>query len=219
MTPNYDKAAITAMETLIKYNITSAPIYPLPILKNLPGVLVLSYAEISNTSGIDRNHLVMMFGKENQDAVTSVIKDGNRLLYLVTFNQRLPIYLVQRALARELGHILLKHDGSLPEDVRYAEAMCFAHHFLCPRPVIHAIQQSDIPFTAEILGNMTGCYERCLLSMKKMPAVHVPAELNQKVRNQFSDYLSNFLSFQNILSKNDESSLADFGTYMDSYEE
>ena len=34
MTPDYQKAAIKAMETLIQYQIGTAPIDPLPILKN-----------------------------------------------------------------------------------------------------------------------------------------------------------------------------------------
>ena len=132
---------------------------------------------------------------------------------------RLPQYLVQRALARELGHIVLGHDGSKPEDVRMAEAYCFAHHLLCPRPLIRAVRNSGIPFTIEVLGAMTGCYDRCLQRMRKTPPVHVPAELNRKVHFQFADYINNFLDYESYLMKTDESVLADFGTYMDGYEE
>ena len=34
--------------------------------------------------------------------------------------------------------------------------------------------------SVEVLGNMTGCYERCLAGMRKTPGVKVPAELNRK---------------------------------------
>lgn len=219
MTPDYERAAVKAMEMLIKHGINTAPVDPLPVFKRTPGVLVLSFTEMSNRIGIDRNNLLTSFETENHDAVTSVHVDDGKLRYLVTYNQRLPMYLLQRALARELGHIVLGHDGSRPEDVRMAEAYCFAHHFLCPRPLIHAIQQSGLPFTVEMLGAMTGCYERCLQGMRKTPAVHVPADLNRRVRDQFADYISNFMDYESYLSKSDESMLANFGTYMDGYEE
>ena len=219
MTPDYERSAVAAMQMLIKHGITSAPIDPLPVFKRSPGVLVLSFTEMSNQIGMDRDNLLTSFETENHDAVTSLHLDDGKLRYLVTYNQRLPMYLLQRALARELGHIVLGHDGSRPESVRMAEAYTFAHHFLCPRPLIYAIQQSGIPFTVEVLGAMTGCYERCLQGMRKTPPVHVPSDLNRKVKEQFSDYISNFLDFESFLSKSDESMIANFGTYMEGYEE
>lgn len=219
MTPDYERAAIAATEMLIKHHICTAPVLPLPVFKRTPGVLALSFTEMSARLGVDRNNILTALETESHDAVTSIHLDDGKLRYLVTYNQRLPFYLLQRALSRELGHIVLGHDGTKPEDVRMAEAYCFAHHFLCPRAVIHAIRQSGIPFTVEVLGSMSGCYERCLQGMRKTPAVHVPAELNRQVRDQFKDYIDNFLDFERYLSKSDESMLANFGTYMDGYEE
>lgn len=219
MTPDYERAAIKATEMLIQHNISTAPVIPLPVFKRTPGCLVLSFTELSGRIGVERDSLISMFNEEQHDAVTSIHFEDGKLRYIVTYNQRLPLYLLQRALARELGHIVLGHDGSRQEDVRMAEAYCFAHHFLCPRPLINAIQQSQIPLTVEVLGAMTGCYERCLHGMRKTPAVHVPAELNRKVRDQFADYIENFLDFESYLSRSDESMLANLGTYMDGYEE
>lgn len=219
MTPNYELAATKAMEMLIKHNINSSPVMPLPMFKRTPGCIVLSFTEMSNSIGIDRNNLLTMFDNENHDAVTSVHIDNGKIRYLITYNQRLPVYLLQRALAREMGHIVLGHDGSLPESVRMAEAYCFAHHLLCPRPLIHAVQQSGIPFTVEVLGAMSGCYERCLQGMRKTPGVHVDPQLNRKVRDQFQDYIENFIDIETFLSKSDDSMLANFGTYMDGYTE
>ena len=217
--PNYDRSAIKATETLIKYGINSAPIMPLPIFKRIPGVLVLSYAEISNKIGIERKNLVTMFGIENQDAVTSVGINDGKISYLVAYNQRLPFYMLQRSLARELGHIILGHDGSLPESVRNEEAICFAKHFLCPRALIHALQESGVPLTVEAVGSVTGCYERCMNIIRRLPGVDVPPELNRKVKEQFADYISNFLDYQSILIEKDSSAIADFGHFMDGYKE
>lgn len=219
MMPDYELAARKATEMLIKHQISTAPVIPLPVFKRTPGCLVLSFTEMSGRIGVDRNQLVSMFDAEQHDAVTSIHFEDGKLRYLVTYNQRLPFYLLQRALARELGHIVLGHDGSKPEDIRMAEAYCFAHHFLCPRPLLHAIQESGIPFTVEVLGAMTGCYERCLQGMRRTPAVHVPADLNRQVKEQFADYISNFLDYESYLSKSDESMLVNLGTYMDGYEE
>lgn len=219
MKPDYNLAAVKAMETLIKHKICTAPVDPLPIFKRTPGVLVLSFTEMSHKIGMDRDNLLTSFDTEQHDAVTSVHIEDGQLRYIVTYNQRLPLYLVQRALARELGHIILGHDGSKPEDVRMAEAYCFAHHLLCPRPLIRAVRNSGIPFTIEVLGAMTGCYERCLQRMRKTPPVYVPAELNLRVHALFADYINNFLDYETYLMKTDESALADLGTYMDGYEE
>ena len=217
MTPDYNKAATAAMETLVKYGIATAPVLPFPIFKRTAGVLVLSFAEISNAFNIDRKHFVNFVGEENQDAVTVVNTDDGKLRYVVTYNQRLPFYMLQRSLARELGHIILNHDGSREVEVCTAEAYCFAYHLLCPRPLIKAVQEAGVKLTVEVLGNMTGCYERCLLGIKQTPGANVPAELNRKVKAQFADYLTNFLDYQSIIEASDVSAVADFGTYMNNY--
>ena len=219
MTPDYDLAATKAYETLLKHKIFTAPVDPLPIYKRTPGVLVLSFTEMSNRLGMDRDNLLTSFDTEQHDAVTSVHLDDGWLRYIVTYNQRLPFYLIQRALARELGHIVLGHDGTKPEDVRMAEAYTFAYHLLCPRPLLKSYLHSGLPLTVEVLGAMTGCYERCLQGMRKTPGARVPASLNREIHFQFSDYLTNFLDYEAYLSKSDTSALADLGTYMDNYEE
>ena len=219
MNPDYEKAAIKAAETLIKFGIDSAPIAPLPILKHAPGVLVLSYEAVSSDVDRDRQCVISMFGEKNQDAFTSLnIVDG-KPQYLVTYNQRLPLFILQRGLARELGHIVLGHDGTRPEYVRNEEARCFAHHLLCPRPLIHAIQAAGFRFTTEVLGNLTGCYDYCLSCMRKQPAVSVPAELNRQIRDNFMPFIINFFNYQRYASLKDGSAVADLGTYMDGYEE
>lgn len=219
MTPDYEKAAIKATETLIKYGVDTAPVFPIQILKRIPGVLVLSFSEISNRIDIERKKLVTLFGLENQDAVTSIQIDEGGLKYIVAYNQLLPFNMLQRSLARELGHIILEHDDSMDEDTRVMEAKAFSKHLLCPRALIHAIQESGAQLTVEAVGCITGCYGRCQSLIRRLPGVHVPAELNRKVREQFSEYIENFISYQSILVKRDASPLADFGEYMLNYVE
>ena len=219
MKPDYDRAATAAAEILIKYGINTAPIDPIPIFKKADNFNVVTFTEMSKQIGMDRSTLISSFEAENHDAVSSVYMKNGVPHYLVAYNMRLPQYIVQRALAREMGHIVLGHDGTLPEDVRNAEALCFAHHLLCPRALIHAIQEAGTVITTEVLGNTTGCYERCLIGMRREPATHVPPELNRKIRDQFADYISDFLDFQSYLSLEDDSMIANFGTFMDGYEE
>ena len=75
-------------------------------------VNVVTFTEMSRLIGVDRADLLSAFSAENHDAVSSAyLKDGHPH-YLVAYNMRLPAYLVQRALAREMGHLVLGHDGS-----------------------------------------------------------------------------------------------------------
>ena len=217
MLPNYERSALLAMQTLIDNNINTTPIIPLPIFKRRKDALVLSFTELSNLIDIDRTSLVAMFGA-NQDASTFYV-NTEKVKYIVAYNQRLPFYMLQSGLSRELGHIILGHDGSRTEEVRSAEAYCFAHHLLCPRPLIRALQDANIPLTVEVVGSMTGCYERHLSKLRKEPSVYVPPELNRKVREQFSDHIENFINFERFFGTGDDSTLADLGEYMDKYEE
>ena len=218
MKPDFERAAIKAAETIINNGINTAPVAPLPILKKTPGVLVLSFAEVSESVGVERRQLISLFG-ERQDAVTSVQIDDQKIKYVVAYNQRLPFYMLQRGIARELGHIILGHDGTRPEAVRSAEATCFAYHLLCPRPLIRAVIDSGVKLTIEVLGNLTGCYERCLSGMKKTPGISIPAELNLAVKKNFADYIENFVEFQKIISADDDSPVVDFGSFMEGYSE
>ena len=217
--PDYETAAYKAAETLIRYGICSAPIEPLPILKSMRGVLVLSFAEMAQEAGLARQDVIMLFGKKNHDAVTTVKVGDDKLRYVVAYNQRLPFYMLQRALARELGHIVLGHDGSRPENVRNEEAFTFARHLICPRPLIRAVQDSGIILTTELLGNVTGCYERCLAGLRVTPGTHVPADFNRIIRDQFADYVDSLIDFCPTLSAEDRTAPADLGTFMDNYVE
>ena len=219
MSPDYENAAAKAAETLIKYGINSAPVDPLPILKKLPGVLVITFEDMSRKAQLERKDVMDMFGCENQDAVTTVYVEQNGPLYVVAYNKMLSSMIVHRALARELGHIVLGHDGTKPEDVRNEEARCFAKHLLIPRALINAIEKTGIRITTEVLNNLTECNENCITCVRRLPAIHVPAELNRQVRDQFMPYIVNYFNFQHHAEKHDGSALADLGSYMDGYEE
>lgn len=217
MTPDYERAALKATETLIRFGVSSAPVDPLPILKQYPGVFVMTFAEASDKAHMDRQNLLDLYGCENLDAVTNVFISGESKQYIVTYNRLLPSRIVDMALSRELGHIVLGHDGTLPEDVRQEEAKCFANHFMCPRPLIHALTASNLRVTKDMIRNIAGFPERCFSCIRKQPGVTVPAELNRIVRDNFMPYIFNFFEYQRHASKYDGSALADLGTFMDNY--
>lgn len=219
MKPDYEKAARMATGTLIRYGIGTAPIDPLPILKRTPGVLVMTFEEMSNRTNMDRKEILDTLGCTNQDAVTTVFVEDDTLQYVVTYNRMLSARVVDRALARELGHIVLGHNGTKPEEIRNEEARAFAHHLMCPRPLIHALQAAGIRLTVEAVGNITGFYDYCMSCIRKQPGVIVPPEMNRTVRDQFMPYVMNLAEYQKYAALKDGSALADFGHYMEGYEE
>ena len=155
----------------------------------------------------------------DRDAFIEVAKSLKPKSILDTFTEEESEQIIQALdMAAEIEKSAQALSGDARE-ARLAEAYCFAHHFLCPRPLIHAVQESGIRFTVEVLGNLTGCYQQCLDGMREIPGVHVPAELNRKIKSQFSDCIEEFIDLQKYLSRNDHLSIADFGTYMDGYEE
>ena len=219
MTPDYERAAIKATEILIKYGISTAPVDPLPILKQVPGVFVMTFAEASDKAHMDRKDLMDLYGCDNLDAVTNVYLCEVKKHYIVTYNRLLPSRIVDMALARELGHIVLEHDGTRPEEVRQEEARCFAHHLMCPRPLIHALTASNLRITEDLVRNIAGFPSHCFACIRKQPGVAVPPELNRIVRDNFMPYILNFFEYQRHAAQYDGSALADLGTYMEKYEE
>lgn len=211
-----DKAAVKAAETLVKYGIKKSPVSVLPILEQMDNVIVVSFAELSDSSGIKRSDLVPMFGK-NRDAITSVHTKNGQSIYIVAYNRLLPFNMIQRALARELGHIVLKHTESNADNA--AEAETFVNHLLCPRPLVHAIQATGMRVTVDLLGNLTGAYEQSLYSMRHTPGTTVPSGLNLFVRSEFMPFILNFFDYHQYAMPKDVSALADFGSYMDGYVE
>ena len=121
MKPDFEKAALKAKELK-----EAGADCPLMILKSLNHVDAASFADASARYGINREALLAMFDDGNQDAIT-MYRNGS---YLVIYNQELPCRIIRHAIARELGHIVMEHDGSRPEDVRMAEAEYFAEQFL-----------------------------------------------------------------------------------------
>ena len=219
-TPDYDRAASAALRLLIDNHVSETPINPLPILLNYPGVRVLPYTNIANEAGIDRKDLVPIFG--NADAATFHLDmpGMDDVKYVVVYNMRLPFEIIWRAIARELGHIVLGHDGvTRSMDARMKEAVCFSHHFISPRPVLHFLRQSGLPFTLNVLTNTTGCADECVQEMQTIPGAHVPADLNRQVRDLFVPHLLEYVEFYRSANKQDTSPLLDLGTFMDGYEE
>lgn len=219
MTPDFQRAATKAAEILVQFEINKTPVSPFHILKRLDGVQLIPFSEIAHRVDMSREDLIETFGSESRAAVTSMLHDNGKTYYFVAYSQYMPTVLIQRALARELGHIVLGHDGSRPVDVRMAEAYCFAHHLLTPRAVIKALQESGYPITIEMFNNITSCNRDCLERMKLLPGVDVPAELNKRIREMFSNSIHDFFHYQKKFLPADHSEIIDFGSFMDGYSE
>ena len=219
-TPDYETAAVSAMRILIDNHITETPVNPLPILLQYPDVRVMPFTQMASRAGVERDDLVPLFGG-NQDAATFHLgMDIPGVRYVVVYNMRLPFEIIWRGIARELGHIVLGHDGATrTASARLSEAMCFAHHLISPRPVIRMMQESGMPLTMSALANTTGCSDECVEDMRLIPGVHVPPELNRQVRDLFSRGINEYIRFHVSSPMLDKSPLIDLGTYMDYYEE
>ena len=121
MMPDFTAAESKAQEIRARF----PGMEPLCIFKAMPNVLIYSFAEVSQKTGEARDRIIASFN-EPCDAL-SLYSAGH---YIVVYNQLMPFVTVRKALARELGHIVLGHDGSRPEDVRNEEALRFAECLL-----------------------------------------------------------------------------------------
>ena len=208
------------MEILIDRKITDSPVFALPILKTYPGVRIMSFAEMASMEQIERNDLINMFGK-NQDVATFHLKEPiDDVKYVVIYNMQMPYETIRRAAARELGHIVLGHNGKeRTTEARREEAMAFCFHLICPRPVIHMLHESGLELNMDVLKETIGCAEECVEGMRKIPGVHTPPELNAKVRDLFAPHINEYIRFYTSFPKTSTSKVVDLADFMGGYEE
>ena len=219
--PDYDLAATRAMEILRDHRITETPITPLPVLLDLDGVRVMPFTKMAEDAGKERHELIPMFGSNSDAATFHLNMPGmDDIRYVVVYNMRLPFEIIWRGIARELGHIVLGHDGrARSPEIRMAEALCFAHHLLTPRPILRIFQESGLQLTLSEFAETTGCSSECVDDMRKIPCAHVPAELNRQVKSQFAPHVLEYINFHKLSPMADRSPVIDVGTFMDGYEE
>lgn len=220
-TPDLDAAAIKAMEILRSHRITETPVNPQDFLSEYRNVRVMPFTQMAQIAGIKRTDLVPMFGANQDAALFHMAMQGmDTVDYVIVYNMRLPIEIIYRGIARELGHIALGHDGKTRHpEARMAEALTFAHHLLCPRPILRIIQESGLPMTMDVLTETMGCSDVCISDMQTIPGVRVPKELNREVRELFAPRILEYISFHRASPMQDKSPVLNLGTYMDNYED
>lgn len=217
MSVDYVKAATKALETILKNNVSTAPVSVSAILDQMaPAVLVTTFSDLAIRCGRERNDILKDFNCSS-DAFTSAKYVNGRMCYTVTYNRDVHISMLRISLARELGHIVLEHDGSRPEPVRMEQARCFARHLLCPRPLLVAAKEAGIQLTTSAICDMIGCSERFIGELKKTPPIHVPANLNREAKAQFATYVQTLVD--RIPQADADASPADLGAYLDEYED
>lgn len=220
-TPDLDTAAIKAMEILRDHRITETPINPLDFLTEYDNVRIMPFTRMAQIAGMERSDLVPMFGSNQDAALFHMAMPGmDTVDYVIVYNMRLPIEIIYRGIARELGHIALGHDGlTRHPEARMKEALTFAHHLLCPRPIIRLIQESGMPMTMDVLTETMGCSDVCVSDMQTIQGVHVPKELNREIRDLFAPRLLEYIRFHQSSPMTDKSPVLVLGSYMDFYEE
>lgn len=164
MKPNYESAVMKAEETLLKFGIDTLPVNPLQILLSLPNVRVYCL-DISPT------------GNDSWDAMSCVRNKDGCLQYIVLYNRHLPSFSVDNALARELAHVVLEHDGNCPEEIWLEEAKCFSYHFLYSLSLIKKKNRRVHyrPVRDNFLWEMKGITTFCNIEALKK---HIVAEQN-----------------------------------------
>lgn len=131
MKPRYDKAVNKAAEALRQFGVNLSA---LDILNSFPNVRVFS-SDINQADGL-----------ESWDAFSCVREKNGSMQYIVIYNNQLSPFILNRVLARELGHIYLKHDGNVSEDIWSEEANCFAYHFICPEYTLRSTKNRKINY-------------------------------------------------------------------------
>lgn len=218
-TPDYDRAATAAMQLLVDRKNPETPVRSMDILLSFPHVRVIPYTSAAMQAGMERQELVPLFGNQDAALFRLSMPELPEVNYVVFYNMLLPDEVIRRAIARELGHIVLGHDGvTRSMEARMAEALCFAHHLLTPRPIIHMLQQT-VPVTLNMLVETTGCSESCVEEMRTIPSARVPAELNRQVQVLFAPHIQEYIRYHQERRFVDNSPVIDFGTYMAGYEE
>lgn len=207
---DYTRAAVKAYETIMKYGVCKTPVSPFSILKRTGNVDLVSFDELGCRETIP------MFGKCG-DALTSIRAENGKPMYVIAYNNLLPFNILQRAFARELGHVVLGHTESSSDND--AEAQCFSQHLLCPRPLIHILRSIAMRMTEDLVANLTGVQNQFIVTMRRTPGVCVPAKINKVVSNMFLPFAVNLYEYYRDAKPQDGSALADFGHYMDCYEE
>lgn len=220
MTPDFDRAATLAAETLIAHGICKLPVKPETIIPTVPNCALVPYRDVARLINISRDEVVAMFDPA-KDAVcyTMNLSDG-RHYYIVAYNQQKPFDRLRFTLAHELGHILCGHIGVKDKAVREAEADCFGRNLIMPRAMVAMLTRRGIPPIDTNFYNIAGCTPQCLERITQAPGAHVDKRLNRKIRELFIGYLDYLLDSDLIVREPDETNhIVDLGKFMDGYEE
>lgn len=221
MTPDYDKAATIAAQTLISQGICRLPVKPEEIIPTVSNCVLVPYADVARVVNVSRDDLLIMFDPA-KDAVTYVLNlsNGNHY-YVVAYNQRKPFDRMRFTLAHELGHILCGHIGIKEETVREEEADHFARHLLAPRAFSAMLRRRGIPPIDTNFFNIVGCTPFMLERfIEHTQPSRVDKHINRRLREQFIGYLDYLLDNGLLITMPGENDhVLSNGRFMEGYEE
>lgn len=183
-TADLERAARMAYRTLVAREVRSLPVEPLAILHACRDTRVYSAEAAADALDLPPEQIAGMF--READAVTCRISGEGSLHYIVIYRQDGNPARLRFTLAHELGHRLLKHTGSSPEEER--EADCFASHLLCPDPVLRCVS-ADHADAAERIASLCYVSRTCARMTLRRPKLALAPELAAAVEALLSDWL------------------------------
>lgn len=208
--------ATLAAETLLKYKMDNLPIYPQKIIQDNPRAALLSFADISASAGIPRDHFVSAVDPIGGVAAAWVYNLPEGPYYLLAFNKTEPYSRIRFALACEVANILLVHTGTKPEAVRLEEVFHFARHLCYPRAMIRLCEELEIPLTEDNISAIAGSYGTYLQDLQHTPGSVVPPALNRQIRDMLRPYMKGLRAAFPFSSSGP---LLDLSSYMEGYDD
>ena len=179
MSADLDRAAAMALLTLKKLQISTLPVDPMAILRQCRRTKVYTWKEYC---ALIAERFPVASRLPHPEAMTQRYTTPAGLDYwIVYFDDKMLRYARYNfSVAHELGHIVLKHTGTSPEEER--EADTFASHLLVPRPVLSCIRHTNITDLCATFG----VSESCMRTVFSSPACRLDPVLTTHIRNQFA---------------------------------
>lgn len=215
-TPDYDRAALLAVRTLLELHITQTPIHPAQLIKRCKNTMLVPYDELAILPGFDYDEIMDSMAPA-KDALTWRCDFGGERYYIVAYNRSMPPARMKFSLAHELGHIVLNHKIG-QEQWEEDEANHFARHLLFPRPLLaecfdRGMQPCEMNFV-----NLSNCSLPCVRTIGYSCGSTIPGRYNRELRQQMAGYVDTLYNMHIVWTEETPQNRRVYlGRYMEGY--